>query len=520
LGIGSSSVTEPLAGGSLRWRVLASWLALVIAVTFVLRMLYDPLDKAHIALAFLLVVLVASARAGRVVGLVVAVASFLAFNFFLIPPFHTLLVADPLDWGVLGAFLVTGAIAAQLLHREQDATRAAERRAREIDRLAALGAESLSVARADEAVAAIVRVIGAELPVDRADILLAAALETVETTSLGLGEAGGAAPIDLVHRVLHDQQIIGLRANGATYTAPTGSTLTTVLPHAGDLVQLIIPLRVRDRALGVLWLSNRQGLRFQEPRASFADALAYYAALAAERVRLAGEAAQVEALREADRLKDAVLASLSHDLRTPLTSIRATAAELRVEGEERGAIIEEESERLNRLVTDLLDLSRLRSGSVHPQLDVNAAEDLVGAALHQVAAIPGASAVQVRLPAGEIPLGRFDFVHSLRSLTNLVENALRYSPGAVEIEVAQDGRELRIGVLDRGPGVPVADRERVFEPFFRSASASDPHGTGLGLAIADSLARSQGGSVNYRDRPGGGSIFELILQAVAPESLA
>jgi two-component system, OmpR family, sensor histidine kinase KdpD len=284
-------------------------------------------------------------------------------------------------------------------------------------------------------------------------------------------------------------------------------------------VQLIIPLRVRDRALGVLWLSNRQGLTFQEPRASFADALAYYAALAAERVRLAGEASQVEALREADRLKDAVLASLSHDLRTPLTSIRATAAELRVEGEERGAIIEEESERLNRLVTDLLDLSRLRAGSLRPELDLNAAEDLVGAALQQVAAIPGASAVQVQLPAGEIPLGRFDFVHSLRSLTNLVENALRYSPGAVEIEVTQDGSELRIRVLDRGPGVPVADRERVFQPFFRSTSSRDPHGTGLGLAIADSLARSQGGSVTYRDRPGGGSIFELILQAAAPESL-
>jgi two-component system, OmpR family, sensor histidine kinase KdpD len=520
LAIGSSSLTEPPPGGSVPWRALAWWLAVVVAVTLALRVLYAPLDKAHIALAFLLVVLVASARAGRVVGLVVSLASFLAFNFFLIPPFHTLMVADPLDWAVLGAFLITGGIAAQLLHREQGATRAAERRAREIDRLAALGAESLSVAHADEAVAAIARVIRAELPLDRADILLTGSLGRVEGPVGDPGETPPVAMSALMDRALDDQRITGVRANGAPFTAPAGSTLTAVLPHAADLVQLIVPLRVRDHALGVLWLSNRAGLAFQEPRASFADALAYYAALAAERVRLADEAAQVEALREADRLKDALLASLSHDLRTPLTSIRATAAELRVEGEERGAIIEEESERLNRLVTNLLDLSRVRAGNLHPELAVNAAEDLVGAALQQVAGLPGASTVQVRLPASEISLGRFDFVHSLRALTNLVENALRYSPEAVEIEVTHDDRELRIRVLDRGPGVPPEERERVFEPFYRSASASDRHGTGLGLAIADSLARSQGGSVSYRDRPGGGSIFELILEAVAPQPLS
>jgi two-component system, OmpR family, sensor histidine kinase KdpD len=516
----SSPSDAPGGTALVPWRALLAWLLVVAAVTFVIRTLHAPLDKAHIALAFLLVVLAASAREGRFVGMIVSLVSFLAFNFFLIPPFHTFRVADPLDWGVLGAFLITGGVAAQLLHREQRATLAAERRAREIDRLAALGAESLSVARADDAVDSIARVIRSELPVDRADILLTSDLNFAESLSRDVEEERGAAGGELVDRVLRDQQVMGVRASGALFTPPTGSTLASVLPYAGDVVQLIVPLRVRERALGVLWLSNREGLAFQEPRASFAEALAYYAALAAERARLAEEAAQVEALREADRLKDAVLASLSHDLRTPLTSIRATAAELRAEGEERGAIIEEESERLNRLVTDLLDLSRLRAGSLHTELEVNAAEDLLGAALQRVAGIPGGSDVQVRLPAGEIPLGRFDFVHALRALTNLVENALRYSPESVEIEVMDDEGGLRFRVLDRGPGVPLEDRERVFEPFFRSASASPLHGTGLGLAIADSLARAQGGSITYRDRPGGGSIFELILEAVHPEPLA
>lgn len=509
--------TPPVPG-----RALVGWLMGVAVVTLGLRTLHTPLDKAHMALGFLLVVLAASAREGRFVGLVVSVVSFLAFNFFLIPPFHTFLVADPLDWGVLGAFLITSGVAAQLLHRQQKATQAAERRAGEIDRLAALGAESLSVARADEAVASIARVIRVELPVGRAEILLRSDLDRAESLSRHGAVGPGAAMSELVDDVLQEQQIMGVRASGALFRAPRDSTLASVLPHAGEVVELVVPLRVRDRTLGVLWLSNRDGLAFQESRASFADALTYYAALAVERVRLADEAAQVEALREADRLKDAVLASLSHDLRTPLTSIRATAAELRAEGEERGAIIEEESERLNRLVTDLLDLSRLRAGSLHTELEVNAAEDLVGAALQRVAGIPGGPEVRVRLPEREIPLGRFDFVHSLRALTNLLENALRHSPlpGSVEIDVTHDESELHICVVDRGPGVSFEDRERLFEPFYQSASGSGSQGAGLGLAIADSLARAQGGAVTYRDRPDGGSIFELTLESVAPELLA
>ena len=473
-------------------------------------------------LAFLLVVLAGSAREGRLLGLILAVASFLSFNFFLIPPFHTLRVADPLDWGVLGAFLITGSVAAELLHREQRAKRTAEKRAREIDRLAALGAESLSVARAEEAVVAIARVIRSELPVEDGEILLRndVAWAKLVSDSLVLGsQVDDGTPIIMA---LRERLTIGVRADGTTLHGPPGRSLAFTPQEVGGLVELYVPLRVRDQTLGVLHLSNPQGLVFMEAHISFADALVYYAALAVERVRLEAEADHVEALREADRLKDAVLASLSHDLRTPLTSIQATAGELRAEGEERAAIIEEESERLNRLVTDLLDLSRIRAGNLPTELVVNAAEDLVGAALQRVAGIPGAGEVQVTLPEGGIAFGIFDFLHSLRAFTNLLENALRYSPTAapVEVDVQQDEGQLRVRVLDRGPGIAREDRERLFEPFFRSASEGDPQGTGLGLAIADRLARAQGGEVRYADRPGGGSIFELVLPGVSPGSLA
>jgi two-component system sensor histidine kinase KdpD len=234
-------------------------------------------------------------------------------------------------------------------------------------------------------------------------------------------------------------------------------------------------------------------------------------------VRLACEAEQARTLREADRLKDALLASVSHDLRTPLTSIRATASELRAEGEPRGALIEEEADRLNRMVADLLDLSRLRAGALPLDPVINAAEDLAGAALQRLSGVSGASEIIVRLPGdGALPVGRFDFVHSLRALTNLLENALRHSPngGPVELDVEQTEADLVFRVLDRGPGVAPLDVPRLFEPFFRSADAGDARGSGLGLAIARSIAEAQGGRVTYAPRSGGGSMFELHLPPV------
>jgi two-component system sensor histidine kinase KdpD len=233
---------------------------------------------------------------------------------------------------------------------------------------------------------------------------------------------------------------------------------------------------------------------------------------------------RIEALKEADRLKDAVLASLSHDLRTPLTSIRATAAELRETGDERAAIIEEEAIRLNRMVTDLLDISRIRAGAVALTMEVNAAEDLVGAALAQVRGIAGEERVRVRLPGdGTLLLGLFDFVQALRALANLLENALRHSPPnqPVEIHVEREEEYLVFRVMDRGPGVSREDRDRMFEPFFRSGGprSSTGAGTGLGLAIARSAAEIQGGAVIYRPRQGGGSIFELKLQAAHLDEL-
>jgi two-component system sensor histidine kinase KdpD len=317
------------------------------------------------ALAYLLVVLFASAREGRFVGLLMATLCFFLFNFFLLPPLYTFDVADPLEWWVLASFLITGTVAAELLYRAQRARALAEERAREIERL---------------------------------------------------GE----------------------------------------------------------------------------------------------------EARHVDALREADRLKDAMLANVSHDLRTPLTAIRATAAAMRSEGHEDAAIIEEEAERLNRFVTDLLDISRIRAGALPVEPALNAADDLVGAALDDLRAFPGTANIRVIFPADmPIPVGRFDFVNALRALVNLLENALHHSPSdePVVLEIRRRGAMLLFHVRDRGPGIDPAEKERLFEPFQRGRTANGRPGMGLGLAIARGAARAMGGDVDWRPSDGGGSEFTLRLPA-------
>jgi two-component system, OmpR family, sensor histidine kinase KdpD len=245
-------------------------------------------------------------------------------------------------------------------------------------------------------------------------------------------------------------------------------------------------------------------------------------ALAAERVRLVAEAEHAAALRQADRLKDALLASVSHDLRTPLTTIKALAHDIAGgagEGDERAAIIEEQADRLNHMVADLLDLSRLNAGSLPMEPEINAAEDLVGAAIQQVSgALHGRELRTFLVWSEPVPLGRFDFVHSLRILVNLIENALKYSPQdtPIDVSVARQGEWLAIAVADRGHGVPSQERERIFAPFYRPAGASpDAGGAGLGLAIARGLAEAQGGTLTYAERERGGSVFTLCLPAAS-----
>ena len=231
-------------------------------------------------------------------------------------------------------------------------------------------------------------------------------------------------------------------------------------------------------------------------------------ARAAEAARQAGEVASL----------GGVLAAVSHDLRTPLTTITLLAQAGVARGDPNARAIEEEADRLTRLVTDLLELSRLRGGALPVRPELNTAEDLVGAAVRQTAGLFTNRALETRVDLTEPALvGRFDFVQSLRILSNLLGNAAQHTPptSPVELSVQREGRVLAFAVADRGPGVAPAERERIFEPFYRPAgsTAGGRGGAGLGLAIARRLAELQGGTIEYTPRGGGGSVFTLRLPA-------
>jgi two-component system sensor histidine kinase KdpD len=318
---------------------------------------------------------------------------------------------------------------------------------------------------------------------------------------------------------------IGSSADGAGGSSRESATAGWLLPW-GDIADaraIAIPLLVRGRSVGVLRVANDPHVELAPGQREFLNALSYYAALGVERVQLAADASHTAALRETDRLKSALLAAVSHDLRTPLTTVKALAHTIVERGAKPGDMnavsIEEESDRLTALVTDLLDYSRLTGGALHLSPQIESAEDLIGVALEQARGILDARPVRVSDEnAATIALGRFDLVHSVRVIVNLLENAVKYSaPGTpIDVRVHRDDRHLVISVCDRGVGVAPEERDRIFEPFHRSpGTPAATHGAGLGLAIARGLATAQGGDVTYEPRAGGGSVFSLVLPAAA-----
>lgn len=494
----------------------AWWLGVLVlaGASAILLLGRDSLDKAHVALVYLLVVLGGSALGGRSVGVFLALASFVLFDVLFLPPYNTLVVADPLDWLVLIAFLATGIVAAQLLARAQRETDRAQQRAAEVDRLASLGADTLSAPRAEDALAAIARVIAETVHVERCDVYPMPLSSNPQRAI-----PSGAPPQSLVQWAAHENRAAWILEDGTTRTARDGGDAPPLSLESGAprVREALYPLRVRDVVVGVLQLADANGVSLDPTRQRYLDALSHYAALGVERFRLAIEAEHAAALREADRIKDALLAAVSHDLRTPLTTIRGIAHDIVRDGDDRGATIEEEAIRLNALVADLLDLSRVAAGGMPFDIALNTADDLMGAALQRVGGHTASREIRASIdPADPLLVGRFDLGQSLRVLGNLLENALKYAPAdtVIDFTVRRRGDWLEFDVADRGPGVPTDERERIFEPFHRApGTPTDVSGTGLGLAIARGLAVAQHGSLTALPRDGGGSVFRYAVPA-------
>ena len=501
--MGTDSPPERRPARSAAWTAILVWLGALAVVAVGLLPLRGALEKAHISLAFLLVVLAASATSGRRAGFSVAFGAFLLFDVLFLPPYYRLTLENPLDWLVLLAFLTTAGVAAWLLDRAQRTATEARERGEEVARLAALGAEALNAPRAELAISGVETVIRTTLGVPQC---------RVHQRATTLGD-------DAISAVLQRGVALAELSDGTTRNlhAGTGQTGEWWVGAPGRPSRLLLPLRVRGVAVGVLELADATGIALTTAQQHMLDAMMFYAALGVERVRLEHEAEHVAALQEADRLKDRLIASVSHDLRTPLTTIKALAHDLQAHGDERADIIEQEADRLNRMVRDLLDVSRASAGGLKLAVEPVPVDELVTAAVQQVEGALGGRPLRVSLGDGNsLLVGRFDLAHSIRILVNLVENAGKYGPPdqPIDVTVVRHEAWIDIAVADRGPGVPSGEAERIFQPLYRPANAPPDVGSaGLGLGIARQFAEAQGGTVRYAPREGGGSVFTLRLPA-------
>jgi len=390
----------------------------------------------------------------------VSIASMLAFNFFFLPPQHTFALRDSENWVALAVYLFTAVVVSELAARARRRADDAEQQQREASLLAEIASHLLEGSNLD----------------DQLDWIGSRVAQI-----LGVG----SARIEL---------------------APSRQPREGMSPY---------PLAVGPTTVGTVYADEHAEADL-EVRRRFLPALASLLAVANERERLTREALEAEALRRSDAVKTAILRAVSHDLRSPLTAIATAVGALRnttlklkpADREELLETIDLEQARLNRLVANLLEMSRLEAGAAVPAVELWTVDELIRQAVADVAAngrvlIRGADTQLVRVDAAQIE----------RVLANLLENALKFSPAGspVQVRVTATRAEVIVRVVDQGPGIPEPELERVFEPFYRREGGRV--GAGLGLAIARGFAQANGARLWAESRPDQGATFALALPA-------
>jgi two-component system sensor histidine kinase KdpD len=443
-----------------------------VAVAITTALVYPLAQIAPVValgVVYLVAVLLVSSLWGWWLGMATAVASALAFNFFHIPPTGRFTISEGENWVALGVFFIAALVASTLAESARVRTREAQERREEADLAAETARLLLRGSSLDDALPLVSRRLAQTLDLPSAAIELQGVEGDERRVALPLGE--------------RDRPL-------ATLLVPAASP--------ADVLE-----RVRQRVV---------------------PALEAILGAAVEREALQREVVETSALRRSDVLKTALLRAVSHDLRSPLTAILTTVGALgspSLTPEERAELvgdIEESAERLSRLVDDLLDMSRLEARTAEPRVEWCSVEEVVVAAVDDVGAPAGTFALSLD---AELPLIRADAAQLERAFANLLDNSARYADGhPVSVRARAVGARILVRIVDRGPGVPPAEKQRIFEPFYRApaSTAGDGHrGSGLGLAIVRGFIEANGGRVWVESLPGQGSTFvvELPLEPVA-----
>ena len=490
---------------SIDWRRYGWSVATVAACTAIIGLARTHLEPTNLLAMYLVGVVFVASRWGRGPSIVAAVSSVLVFDFLFVPPFYTLAVSDTEYVITLVAMLLLAIVVSTLTVRVQEAAEMARQRERRASTLYSLSRELASTRNLDPMIAAVRRHVR-DLFDGETAVFLAGdderlALRGESETPEFARDPKEIAVAQWVHQHSH---------------AAGRGTSTLAGARA-----LHLPLLGSRGPVGVLAIGLRPGSPTPTTdQMHLLETFANQAALALERALLAREANRQRLAAEGEKLRNAILAAVSHDLRTPLAAIAGAASSLAATGDrldeaarrELVLTIHEEAQRMSRLANNLLEMGRLQSKSVALRREWQPIEEVFGSALHALETSLKDRSVEVRIPP-DLPLVAIDEVLIERVLSNLLENALRYSPGGSPLELqasARDG-EVLVEILDRGPGIVPGEEERIFEKFFRGEAARTRHGAGLGLAVARAIVEAHGGRIWAANRDGGGAAFRFTL---------
>jgi two-component system sensor histidine kinase KdpD len=439
-----------------------------------------------VALTFLLVVLVVSANWGFWYAAFLAVLSTLAFNYFFLPPFGTLTIADPQNWAALFAFLATAVIAGQLSERARRETLRANQRRRELEHLYAFSQRLLTLESVPE-------------------LLNLAPRHLVET----FGARGAALFVS-------DRTDV-YRSDPAAREIETGR-LHSVAGRGEPVIDsenalAYVPLRLGVRSIGAIGISGTT-LSHES-----LEALSTLVAIAIERTRAIENVGKAEATRENEKLRSAILDSVAHEFRTPLTAIKASATSLIAGGldelqqNELFAVIDEESDRMDHLVEEATQMARLESKQVELEILPHDIRDTIQSALRTAAKSVAGRSVKVS-NSDDLPLVDFDMELIVNVLRQLLENAAKYSPreSPIQVSVEKTPSQMIVSVADRGPGIDELEQALIFDKFYRGKDNRYLiQGTGMGLAIAKAVIEAHGGTIGVTSQLGQGSVFTFTL---------
>jgi len=476
-----------------RWQIprYVAAAGIVLAIVLIFRRV-QPVNATSVALILLLAILYVSAFWGLRVSIFMSLLATLFFNYYFLPPLRTLTIADPENWVALTAFLVTAITASRLSEQARRRARDANRRRQEIERLYAFTQQMLVAGSVVELLNAIPRHIVESFEVQDAALYL--------------------ANRDAVYR------------SGGDFRELDGDQLKAIMARGEAVVEAdrqvcYVPVRMGVRPVGSLGLSGvvlgRETL----------EALGTLIAIAVERVSAIEALGKAEAARQEERLRSALLDSITHELRTPLTAIKASVTSLLTQPElsdaqrrELFSVINEESDHLNHLIEEALEMARLDAAEIELEIEPHTIREVVETAIEASKHALANHSVDVRLPEA-LPPVPMDPVRIREVLTQLLDNAVKYSPPGTPIVISSEvsGRFLVTSVADHGAGIDSFEQALIFDKFYRGREHRyRVQGTGMGLAICKAIVEAHGGTMGVTSQIGSGSVLHFSLP-LAPE---